>query len=219
MRSVWDLHHQHKILPVQIVIRGQGSSRNPVLLMSGYSVLNARPRLTLRKSMISRRSLAPSPPPDDREKLRDLLCFEQEGVGTVLRCSLAVDFPLESRQHDDLRPRQASLDPLGRIEGIRAAEIDIHQDDIGLELVGNPDNLFPIGGFADHVQIRLSLQDAPEVPAESLLRICDQDPHGIPGLRRAGLRTFGTNSFAPSLHTRTDLPMNLRGRRPASQSG
>src|SRR3989442_3538361 len=105
MRSVWDLHHQHKILPVQIVIRGQGSSRNPVLLMSGYSVLNARPRLTLRKSMISRRSLAPSPPPDDREKLRDLLCFEQEGVGTVLRCSLAVDFPLESRQHDDLRPR------------------------------------------------------------------------------------------------------------------
>src|SRR2546425_6945055 len=62
--------------------------------------------------MISRRSLAPSPPPDDREKLRDLRGFEQEGVGTVLRCSLAVNFPLENRQHDDLRPRQAGLDPL-----------------------------------------------------------------------------------------------------------
>ncbi len=173
----------------------------------------------LAKSMISRHSLGRFPPPDGREKLRDLRGFEQKGVGTVLRCSLAVGFPLENRQHDDLRPRQAGLDALGRIEGIGAAEIDIHQDDIGLELVGNADNLFPIDGFADHVQVWLSFQDAPDVPAESLLRICDQDPHGVPGLRRAGPRTFGTNSFAPSPHTRTDLPMNLRGQRLASQSG
>src|SRR5205807_9700286 len=89
------------------------------------------PKDHLAKSMVSRRSLAPSPPPDDREKLRDLRGFEQEGVGSVLRCSLAVNFPLENRQHDDLRPRQAGLDPLGRVEGIGAAEIDIHRTTSG----------------------------------------------------------------------------------------
>ena len=54
--------------------------------------------------------------------------------------------------------------------GVGAVQVDVHQDDIGLELPGQPDNLFRICRLAGHLQISYALQeDTPVRPPARLL--------------------------------------------------
>jgi len=106
-------------------------------------------------------------PSDNRKKLGDLGAFGQEGVSTALGCRFAIGFPIDDGHHDDLGLRHVGLDMQG---GVGAVQVDVHQDDIGLELPGQPDNLFRICRLAGHLQISYALQeDTPVRPPARLL--------------------------------------------------
>src|SRR3989442_15344373 len=64
-------------------------------------------------------SLCRASVPDDRKDFRNGGAFRQEAISTVLRCGVAVDLPIDDRQHDDLRRREPGFDAPGRLWAVQ----------------------------------------------------------------------------------------------------
>jgi hypothetical protein len=65
----------------------------------------------------------------------------------------------EAGRHDDDRRRHSRHDDARGVEAAHARHLRVHRDDVGAELLGLLDRLLPVGGVADHLEVRLRLED------------------------------------------------------------
>src|SRR5437870_12663071 len=101
-----------------------------------------------------------------------------EGLGSKPHCDGALALPVPGPEHNDLRARQLRWDaPRGR-QPVHAKQIKVHQDDVSLELLSQPDSLFAICGLRHQYQIYLPFQSSPHEAAICRIGFCDQNVHG-----------------------------------------
>jgi len=123
--------------------------------------------------------------PDDRKNFRHRNTFEQEGVGPALRGGVAIDVPVHGGQQDNPRLREFGFDASRCLQTASVRQIDVHQDNLRLEVSGNANSPFTIRCFGNQGQVLVLLQEVPHEPPKSLVCISDQDlPRFSAGLLR-----------------------------------
>ena len=98
----------------------------------------------------------------------------------------------ERREHDD-RADPLLADLLGGGDAVHDRHLDVHDDDVGLELDGHLDGLLAVAGLADDLVAGLA-EHLGEVEADDGLVLGHEDALG----RRGGPRAAGSHSCAGS---------------------
>ena len=123
--------------------------------------------------------------PDDRKNFRHGNTFEQESVGPATLGSVAIGVPVHGRQQDNSRLREFGFDASRCLQTASVGQIDVHQDNLRLEVSGNANGPFTVCCFGNQRQVLVSLQEVPDEPPKSLVCISDQDlPRSSAGLLR-----------------------------------
>ncbi len=70
------------------------------------------------------------------------------------------------------------------LDAVHAGHLDVHQDDVGLELLGAGHALGAVAGLADHLDVVLDLQEGAQAAADHLVVVDEEDPDdlGVPFL-------------------------------------
>ena len=71
----------------------------------------------------------------------------------------------------------ALLEAAGGFQSVHTRHLKVHEDHIGLELLGQADSLFAVHRLAYHVDVAIFCEQPPDETAIHLLIICDQDLH------------------------------------------
>jgi hypothetical protein len=98
---------------------------------------------------------------------------------------------------------------VGRRDPVEDRHADVHHDHVGLEPLGDIDPILAVGGLADHLDVRLVLEDHPE-PGPNELLVVDQD-HPDRGAHRS---TAGSDSIGSRACTRNPVAVGAASKSP-----
>jgi hypothetical protein len=91
------------------------------------------------------------------------------------------------RRQDQHAGRVAELvEPARRLDAVHARHPDVHEDDVGPQRPHLRQRDLAVGGLADHLDVRLGLQDEAEAGAQQRLVVDQQDADRHDGLRVVG---------------------------------
>jgi hypothetical protein len=65
------------------------------------------------------------------------------------------------------------------LEAVELGHPDVHQHQVRRELARALQRRAPVGGFADHLEVGLRVEDHPQAAAHERLIVGDQDPDGL----------------------------------------
>jgi hypothetical protein len=90
---------------------------------------------------------------DRRQHLVDAAFLGQVTASADFEHALRKGLLAVNRQHDDFLLRVALQNPPASLDSADARHVDIHQDDIGLQFLGQPDALFAALRLADDANL------------------------------------------------------------------
>src|SRR6266511_337920 len=79
--------------------------------------------------------------------------------------------------HDDRRPRDGVRDDLGRGDAVHVGHVDVHEDRVGVPLLGHRDGLLARGRAADHLEVGFEPDELREVLARIRDVVDDEDAY------------------------------------------
>src|SRR3990172_5978372 len=94
-----------------------------------------------------------------------------QGAGDVLVLHVA-------GEHEDFGLGQAAADLTRRLDAVEAGHDRVHEDDVGLDLLGDLDGLAAVGGLADDLEAGLGLEHVAERLADDGGGVGDEDAGG-----------------------------------------
>ena len=114
-------------------------------------------------------------------------------------------------EHRDRRARRVVEDPAGRLQAVEAGHLDVHQHDVGPPPACEVHRVEAVDRLADHLDVRLRLEDRAEARAHERLVVGDQ--HGD---RHRG---DATGRRRPRHHPGGGTPRSLARMMPAALRG
>ena len=151
---------------------------------------------------------------------RDVLEQEAAGPGAQRLVDVLVEVEGGQHQHPHRALAGGGDDPARRLDAVELGHADVHEHDVGLEVVGHRHRLGAVGGLADDVEVVLGVEDHLEPGAHERLVVGDQDANGhLGGLLRHGREGSRAHacSARPStgIRARTSTPAKASAARPA----
>ena len=149
---------------------------------------------------------------------RDLLgrhVLEEVAVGAGAHRLEEVGLVVGARQHEDAGRGHALLDDPAGLDAPALGHADVHDDDVGNDLLGLVDRLDAVGGLADDLDALLDREDGLQAPAVERVVVDDEDTDDVGGRRVHAPILAHTTDSRPSdparLDTAADAP-RTRGR-------
>src|SRR3954451_17584760 len=112
------------------------------------------------------------------DRVGDLLdgdLLQQVAGGAGLDRLVEIVLLVGDGQHEDLHRRHRLGQPPGGLDAADPGHADVHQQDVGSELLGLGDGVLAVLRLADDVDAVLELQDLDETPPEEGVIVDDQD--------------------------------------------
>jgi hypothetical protein len=103
----------------------------------------------------------------------------RSAAGTRVRREIALAV---ARHQDHDYPCTGRRDPLGRLDSADARHLDVDQDEIGLERLGERDGLFAGVGFCEELEARRGAKDRPSSLPERRVIVPRLPPSLSPGV-------------------------------------
>jgi hypothetical protein len=75
--------------------------------------------------------------------------------------------------------RQRSGEPAGGLDAVQLGHRDVHDDDVGLQLLGQPDGFPAVAGLAGDLHVGLRLQDHPKAVTDHGVIVSQQDADAL----------------------------------------
>lgn len=127
--------------------------------------------------------------PDGAEEFLGFAALAEEAGGTGPQGlhDVVVDFEGGQDDHADMGEAGVLADHAGGREAVRAGHPDVHEDDVGALLPGQSDRLGAVGRLADHLHVRLRVDEHTERAAQQCLVVGEQDTDRHTGSPVAGV--------------------------------
>jgi hypothetical protein len=72
--------------------------------------------------------------------------------------------------------RQLALQALGGLDAVRRRQAQVHEDDVGRQLLDGGERLAPAAGLAHDLDVLLEVQDVADAATEQGVAVDDDDP-------------------------------------------
>ena len=110
--------------------------------------------------------------------------LRQVGAGARVACTKGVEGSSRRRQNGHAAIGEQAPDLAGRVDAVHDRHLEVHQDDVGAPLAGEPYRLLAVAGVADDLEPLVGAEREPEGFGEEVMVVRDQDADL--GLRRLG---------------------------------